>query len=243
MAILAETWSLPNYSGKIAGAMVTTKTFLVHAQVPGTVNLSKRKAIPNPSRVNPTRRSLGLAGRLTVEQARAAARPSLRANQPGARSGEVEQAEQAAREAETLRQINFADVLEAWILIRAVKFRRRVCVVRESQAMLNPLDIASGCVWPSGVQSPRAPQKYCVLHPTTIQGSSGALAPPSPPTGAYRRWPSLLFRDIQVPGRIFCAPPLAVPSALVPGLREQPDSSNLGKPFGKPVQRLVRGRS
>ena len=108
MAILAETWSLPNYSGKIAGAMVTTKSFLVHAQVPGTVNLSKRKATTNPSRVNPTRRSLGLAGRLTVEQARAAARRHFELISQERDPREVEQAEQAACEAETLRQINFA---------------------------------------------------------------------------------------------------------------------------------------
>lgn len=51
-----------------------TKSFLVRARIPGNADFSKRKATTDPTRVNPTRRSLGLAGRVTVEQARAAAR-------------------------------------------------------------------------------------------------------------------------------------------------------------------------
>lgn len=107
---------------------------------------------------------------MTVEQARAAARRHFELISQGRDQREVEQAEQAAREAETLRQINFADVLEAWTLIRAVKFRRRVRVVRESRAMLNPPCYRKRlCLALRGSVSPSA-AKSCVLHPTHNTG-------------------------------------------------------------------------
>src|ERR1044071_1587427 len=52
----------------------TTKSFMVRARFPGNIDLSKRAATTDPARLNAVRRAIGLAGRVTVEQARATAR-------------------------------------------------------------------------------------------------------------------------------------------------------------------------
>jgi hypothetical protein len=117
----------------------TTKSFLVRARVPGNVDLSKRKATTDPSRVNPTRRSLGLAGRLTVEQARAAARRHFELISQGHDPRQVEMAEQQEREAKERRQVKFSEVVEGWIAIRVCTFRRKRHTTQEARNLLIPV--------------------------------------------------------------------------------------------------------
>jgi integrase len=117
----------------------TTKSFLVRSRVPGNIDFSKRKATTDPSRVNPTRRSLGLAGRLTVEQARATARRHFELISQGRDPRQVEQAELAERKAAERRQVRFAGVLEEWIKERVSTFRRRRQVTNECRNMLLPV--------------------------------------------------------------------------------------------------------
>lgn len=117
----------------------TTKTFMLRARFPGNADLTKRAPTTDPARLNPTRRAIGWAGRVTVDQARTTARRWFELISQRQDPRQVEHAEIEAREAEARRQVLFGTVLEDWIGKRVSTFRRAAKVAREARMMLKPL--------------------------------------------------------------------------------------------------------